>query len=70
MLAPGSFADVNLIDLDRLRLRMPGFVHDFPHGAGRYVQGADGYVATVVNGRVTFEEGEHTGELAGVVLRS
>jgi YidC/Oxa1 family membrane protein insertase len=44
-----------VIDLERLALGTPRFVHDFPHGAGRYVQGADGYVATVVNGRIAFD---------------
>ena len=38
-------------------------------GAGRYVQRATGYDATIVNGQVFMEHGEHTGALAGVVLR-
>ncbi len=70
VLAPGSFADVNVIDLEALRLHLPEYVHDFPGGAGRYVQRAEGYRATVVNGRVALVEGDHTGELAGVMLRS
>ncbi|HKY13338.1 MAG TPA: D-aminoacylase [Microthrixaceae bacterium] len=65
----GAFADLNIIDWEALALPLPDFVHDFPHGAGRYVQGASGYVATIVGGRLTFEAGEHTGELAGTVLR-
>jgi N-acyl-D-amino-acid deacylase len=69
-LVPGSFADLNVIDVDTLTLHQPEFVHDFPHGAGRYVQRATGYDATVVNGRVFMEHGEHTGELAGMMLRS
>ena len=69
-LAPGSYADVNVIDLDALTLHQPEFVHDFPHGAGRYVQRSSGYDATVVNGRVFMEHGEHTGELAGRTVRS
>ena len=40
VLRPGAFADVNVIDLDELTLHQPEFVHDFPGGAGRYVQGA------------------------------
>lgn len=69
-LVPGAYADVNVIDLDGLVLPQPEFVHDFPHGAGRYVQRAEGYDLTVVNGRVFMEHGEHTGELAGRLLRS
>ena len=34
-----------------LRLPLPEYVHDFPGGAGRYVQRADGYDTTIVNGR-------------------
>jgi N-acyl-D-aspartate/D-glutamate deacylase len=70
VLRPGAYADVNVIDLDGLRLPQPEYVYDFPGGAGRYVQKASGYVATVVNGQVFMEGGEHSGALAGTVLRS
>ena len=65
----GSYADVNVIDLDRLGLPQPEYVHDYPAGAGRYVQRARGYEWTVVNGDVFMERGEHTGALAGQMLR-
>lgn len=70
VVAQGSFADLNVIDLDRLALRMPEFAHDLPGGAGRWTQRADGYDWTIVNGRVAIESDEHTGALAGSVLRS
>jgi N-acyl-D-aspartate/D-glutamate deacylase len=70
VLRAGAHADLNVIDWDRLALRLPEFVHDFPHGAGRWVQGATGYDATIVNGHVTFEQGEHSGVFAGTVVRS
>ncbi|MFN0090259.1 MAG: N-acyl-D-amino-acid deacylase family protein [Acidimicrobiales bacterium] len=70
LLEPGRFADVNVIDFDALRLPPPEFVHDFPGGAGRFVQRASGYDCTIVNGQVFMEGGEHTGALAGQVLRS
>ncbi len=70
VLRPGGFADVNIIDLDALALKLPEYVFDFPGGAGRYVQGSAGYRATLVNGRVSLENGRHTGDLAGVMLRS
>lgn len=69
-IAPGAFADLNVIDLDRLELRMPEFTHDLPGGAGRWTQRADGYDWTIVNGKVSLENGEHSGELPGGVLRS
>lgn len=70
VLRPGAYADVNVIDPDGLALDLPRYVHDLPGGAGRFVQRARGYHCTVVNGTVTFVDGEHTGELPGRVLRS
>jgi N-acyl-D-amino-acid deacylase len=66
----GAYADLNVFDLDALHLPLPEYVHDFPGGAGRFVQRGDGYDATVVNGRVFMRGGEPTGELAGAVLHS
>ncbi|MFN0027620.1 MAG: N-acyl-D-amino-acid deacylase family protein [Acidimicrobiales bacterium] len=70
VLRPGAYADVNVIDLDNMTLGMPGYVRDFPAGAGRLVQKATGYDYTLVNGNVFMESGEHTGALAGSLLRS
>jgi N-acyl-D-aspartate/D-glutamate deacylase len=70
VLRPGAYADVNVFALDALAVRLPEFVHDFPAGAGRYVQRADGYRATVVNGALFVDEGEPTGAHAGHTLRS
>ena len=66
----GAYADINVIDFDQLALTGPEYVHDFPGGAGRYIQRGAGYDATLVNGEVFMENGEHTGALAGVTLRS
>lgn len=66
----GAFADVNVIDIDQLRLPPPVYVFDFPNGAGRYVQGAHGYDCTIVNGQVFMEHGEHTGAYAGALLKN
>jgi N-acyl-D-aspartate/D-glutamate deacylase len=68
-LAPGMVADLNVIDHACLRLRAPEMVHDLPGGAKRLVQRADGYKSTVKAGAVTFEDGESTGELPGLLLR-
>ena len=69
VLAEGAFADVNVFDLDALACPMPEYVYDFPGGAGRFLQRARGYDMTVVNGQVFMEQGEHTGVLAGNLLR-
>jgi len=70
VLAPGNYADVNIVDLDALALQLPEFVHDFPAGAGRYVQRASGYRATIVNGATFMIDGEPTGVHAGKTLRT
>jgi N-acyl-D-amino-acid deacylase len=69
-LAAGLRADVNLIDLDRLRLYQPELVNDLPAGGRRFVQRVDGYQATFVAGTAIFEEGEHTGALPGRLVRA
>ena len=68
-LKPGMKADVNVLDPARVAERQPELVHDFPGGAPRYIQKSLGYKATIVNGAVTLEDGEHTGQRAGQVLR-
>jgi N-acyl-D-aspartate/D-glutamate deacylase len=67
-LTPGSFADVNVIDFDALDMPAPSYVHDFPQGAGRYVQGSTGYDYTLINGQVFMDHGEHTGAFPGSML--
>jgi N-acyl-D-aspartate/D-glutamate deacylase len=68
-IAAGLRADLNVIDLERVSERMPEFVHDFPGGAGRFVQRGRGYRATLCNGKVILENDEHTGTRSGCVLR-
>ena len=59
------------IDLDGLALELPEYVHDFPGGAGRYVQQAHGLPGHASSTAASsLEDGHHTGDLAGVVLRS
>lgn len=69
VLAPGKVGDVNLIDLDGLRLHRPEMVHDLPGDARRFVQRADGYRATVKAGEVTLLDGEDQGVRPGKLLR-
>ena len=58
-----------MIDFDRLQLRPPHIVRDLPAGGRRLIQEAQGYIATVQTGAVTFENGEHSGTLPGGVIR-
>ena len=68
-LEPGMRADVNLIDFDNLKVRAPHIVHDLPAGGARLDQRADGYLATMVAGEVTYANGEATEALPGRLIR-
>ena len=47
----------------------PRVEHDLPAGGARLMQGARGYRCTVVAGRVTYRDGQPTGELPGKLVR-
>jgi len=69
LVAEGMRADLNLIDFERLRLHPPEMRSDLPAGGKRFVQGAEGYVATIVAGQIVSREGEATGQLPGRLVR-
>lgn len=68
-IAPGYKADLNVIDLERLRLHAPLVRHDLPGGGRRLDQEATGYVATIVSGRVIRQDDRPTDQLPGRVVR-
>ncbi len=69
LLVPGMRADINLIDFDNLRVRAPRIVNDLPAGGARLEQLADGYLATLVAGEVTYQNGQATDALPGRLIR-
>ena len=69
VVAPGMRADLNVIDLDGLRLRPPAISFDLPAGGKRFLQRADGYLHTFVAGEETYANGESTGALPGRLIR-
>jgi len=69
LIAEGYRADLNIIDYENLTLKAPAVAYDLPAGGRRLVQRADGYVATIVAGQVTYRDGEPTGALPGRLLR-
>jgi N-acyl-D-aspartate/D-glutamate deacylase len=69
LLAPGYKADVNVIDIEGLRLTRPRMVHDLPAGGKRLMQDAHGYLHTIVSGVETYADGVATGELPGRLVR-
>ena len=68
-LARGYKADINVIDLDRLRVAAPRPVRNLPGGGRRLEQKAEGYRATIVGGQVTYRDGAFTGALPGRLVR-
>lgn len=68
-LSVGNFADINIFNPQALQTEYPTYVNDFPNGKGRFIIKARGYAATIVNGTVVTEQGNHTGERPGRVLR-
>ena len=69
VIAPGYMADLNVIDLDAVKLGKPWLAFDLPAGGKRLLQKADGYVATIKGGVVTFENGKWTGATPGGLIR-
>jgi N-acyl-D-aspartate/D-glutamate deacylase len=69
LVLPGMLADLNVIDMERLKLGKPWLAFDLPAGGKRLLQKADGYVATIKSGQVTFREGVMQGATPGIVIR-
>ncbi len=69
ILAPGYLADINIIDMDQIKLGRPWLAFDLPAGGKRLLQKADGYVATIKGGEVTFRNGTWTGATPGGLIR-
>ena len=69
IVAPGYKADLNIIDYEGLTLHRPHVVADLPNGGRRMIEEPEGYVATIVNGKVVYRNGVPTGELPGRLVR-
>jgi len=69
VLAPGMKADINVIDLDALRLMLPEVVYDLPTGGKRIIQKAKGYRHTFVSGVEILCDDKYTGAMPGHLVR-
>jgi N-acyl-D-aspartate/D-glutamate deacylase len=69
LLREGFAADINVFDPGAIAPQLPSIVDDLPGGERRLVQKAAGIAATVINGQLVFDHGEHTGALPGELLR-
>ena len=66
----GKKADINVIDFERLALGDLHIRQDLPAGGKRLMQGANGYVACLINGQVTRRHDTATGCYPGRLIRS
>ena len=69
LLKPGYLADLNVIDLNRLKLGKPWLAFDLPAAGKRLLQKAEGYDATIKSGQVTFRNGVLQSARPGRVIR-
>jgi N-acyl-D-amino-acid deacylase len=69
LIRAGYKADLNVIDYARLALHAPEIKYDLPAGGRRLDQGATGYDATVVSGKVIRRSDRATGVLPGKLVR-
>ena len=70
LIKPGMTADLNVINYDKLQLEDLGLVQDLPAGGVRLMQGATGYIATLINGVLTRRFDKDTGMRPGRLVRS
>ncbi len=69
VIAEGRPADIVIYDFDALQSTPSEIAHDFPGDEWRRVQKAIGYRYIMVNGEVTFRDGNCTGATPGKLLR-
>ena len=65
----GAYADINVFDPKTVQSGQPTYVQDFPNDTGRLLIKSRGYAATIVNGHIVTEQGNHTGARPGRVIR-
>ncbi len=69
LLREGMIADLNIFDPETVGPSVPVLVDDLPAGGRRLEQKSTGFLATVVGGEVTIDQGERTGATPGRLLR-
>jgi N-acyl-D-aspartate/D-glutamate deacylase len=70
LLRPGFHADVTIFDPKTIKACEPEWADDYPAATKRLIQRAEGVHYTIVNGKVIYDDGKLSGEMAGKVLRS
>ena len=70
LLAEGMFADIVIMDYERVAANPVEMRADFPAGGERLYTGASGFDYVIVNGIPIIAEGENTQQCPGTVLRA
>jgi N-acyl-D-aspartate/D-glutamate deacylase len=70
VIAQDKAADLVIFDPHTVAAGDKEMLYDLPGGEGRFVQRAQGIHSVIVNGRILFADGQHTGALPGQVLRT
>jgi N-acyl-D-aspartate/D-glutamate deacylase len=70
LIRPGMAADLTIFNPDTVQPLPEDVVHDFPNNGWRLRERAQGIEYTVVNGQVLMQQGEHSGNLPGRILRN
>ena len=65
----GKLADINIIDLEQLKILSPHIERDLPAGGKRFLQGAEGYRYTLKSGQITYQNGTPTKALPGRLIK-
>lgn len=68
IIEPGRIADINIFELDKLKLQPEIQVRDTPGGSWRFTREAAGFRATFVRGELTCDDGRYTGATPGTSL--
>jgi N-acyl-D-aspartate/D-glutamate deacylase len=69
VIAPGTRADLNLIDPARLSVGVPKLVRDLPAGGRRFLQKGEGYIGTWVAGQAVQRDGQVSAARPGRLVR-
>ena len=70
LLKVGLKADINIIDWEKVGSSDPFMTQDLPAGGKRLMQHTHGYVATIVSGKITYQNGKSTDERPGSLVKS
>ena len=66
---PSSIADMTIFDPNTIKAHTLEWAEDYPAATKRLIQRSEGVCQTIVSGKVVYQDGKLSGEMAGKVLR-